>query len=73
MANVTLSIEDDLLVRGREYAKSRGTSLNALIRQWLEESTTPPDAAVDEMLTRLRKANGNSRGKKIRRQDLHRH
>jgi predicted HicB family RNase H-like nuclease len=35
MANVTISIDDKLLKEGRKYAKSHGTSLNALIRQLL--------------------------------------
>ena len=70
---MTLSINDELLDRGRTYAASRGTSLNALLRQFLEETTSKPDAAVDEMIERLRNSGGNSRGRKIDRSDLHRH
>jgi len=73
MANVTISIDDDLLVRGRNFAEKRGTSLNALLRQFLEEVTTSSDAAVDEMIESLRTSGGNSGGKKIDREDLHRY
>ncbi|MFT5466292.1 MAG: hypothetical protein ACI8UO_001390 [Verrucomicrobiales bacterium] len=73
MANVTLSIDDELLVRGRRYADSRGTSLNALLRQLLDETTSKPDAVVDEMVERLRDSTGNSGGEKIVRSDLYRH
>lgn len=73
MANVTLSIDDELLDRGRNYAASRGTSLNALLRQFLEEATSKPDAVVDEMIERLRKSGGNSKGQKIKRAELHRY
>ncbi len=39
MANVTLSIPDDLLSRARRYAALKGVSLNALIREFLEDLT----------------------------------
>jgi hypothetical protein len=50
MANITLSIPEDLLKEGRDFAKKKNTSLNALIRDllrmtivnkkkgWLQES-----------------------------------
>lgn len=72
MANVTLSIDDELLARGRSYAQKRGTSLNALVREYIEETTSKPDAALDEMIERLRNSGGDSGGKKIEREDLHR-
>ena len=37
MANVTISLDDDLIKAGREYAQRHKTSLNALIRKMLEE------------------------------------
>jgi len=36
MKNITLSIDDDLLEKGREYARSHNVSLNALIRRLLQ-------------------------------------
>lgn len=73
MANVTLSIDDELLNRGRKYAQVRGTSLNALLRKLLDETVSKPDAAIDAMVERLRQTAGNSHGVRISREELHRH
>lgn len=73
MPNLTLSIDDDLLARGRAYARARGTSLNALVRKMLDEAVSSPDAAVESMVERLRDSAGDSKGVKINRADLHRH
>jgi hypothetical protein len=40
--NVTLSIDDDLVERAREVARQQGTSLNALIREYLQSLTALP-------------------------------
>ena len=37
MKNVTLAIDDATLDRARAYATKRGTTLNALVRQHLEQ------------------------------------
>lgn len=34
--NITLSVPEDLVGRAREFARNQGTSLNALIRGYLE-------------------------------------
>lgn len=73
MANVTFSIPDDLLNRGRSYAQTRGTSLNALIRELLNQTVTNPDSAVDSMIERLKQSVGDSKGVKINREELHRY
>ena len=73
MANLTLSIEDELLKRGRRYAQARGTSLNALVRKLLRDAISSPDASVDAMIERLRQSSGDSKGIKISREELHRY
>ena len=73
MPNITLSIPEDLLKNGRRYAQTRGTSLNALVRDLLSEKVSNPADSVDSMLTRLRASTGDSKGIKIRREELHRH
>jgi len=73
MANVTLSIDDDLLKRGRNYARARGTSLNSLVRMLLTDAVSPPDSSVDSMVERLRQSSGDSKGIKFTREELHRH
>ena len=54
MANPTLSILDDLLKRGRRYARARGmgTSLNALVRELLDEVVSSPDSSVSPLQAR---------------------
>ncbi|HUG71928.1 MAG TPA: hypothetical protein VMK82_00760 [Steroidobacteraceae bacterium] len=44
MANLTLVIEDDLLLRARKRALDQGTSVNALVRNYLESYTGRVDA-----------------------------
>ena len=73
MANLTLSIEDELLKRGRRYAQARGTSLNALVRKLLNDAVSNPDALVDAMIERLRQSSGDSKGRRISREELHRY
>lgn len=71
MANLTLSVDDELLRRGREYAARRGTSLNGLVRAYLESMTRPTNAEVDAMMDRLRSSKGSSGGVRIQREDLY--
>ncbi len=37
MKNITLSARQDLIERGRQMARNRKTTLNALFRDWLEQ------------------------------------
>lgn len=39
MANLTLSVPDDLLEKARRHAVTKGVSLNALIREYLSDLT----------------------------------
>ncbi len=45
MANLTLVIDDDVLRRARVRAAERGTSVNAVIRELLEQFAGPSAAA----------------------------
>ncbi len=46
--NLTLSVEEQLVERAREAARQRGTSLNALIREYIEVLAGKQDG--DEIL-----------------------
>ena len=46
--NVTLSIDDQVVARARRLAATRGTSLNQLIRDYLEDLTPPGRRAVGD-------------------------
>lgn len=73
MANLTLSIDDELLIRGRNYAQARGTSLNSLVRKLLVDAVSTPDALVDSMVERLRQTSGDSKNVRFSREELHRY
>lgn len=65
MANLTLSIDDEVLKRARIKALEKGTSVNALVRQHLE-SLAGKDQATDSLeafLTIARRRKGTARGK----------
>jgi hypothetical protein len=71
--NVTLSVEDEVIVRARRRAEAMGTSVNQLVREYLEQlagrSDLNLDAAEFARLSRL--AHGDSRGWKFNREELH--
>ena len=71
--NVTLSIDDETLARARELATRRGTSLNQMIRDYLEEVAS--DMSTEEILQELEllweSGSGNSEGRRWTREELH--
>lgn len=74
MANVTISLQDDLIKSAREYAQKHKTSLNALIRDLLKKHVfkTPSQSWFEDCVKKMKKAKGNSQGKKWTREDLYR-
>ena len=71
--NLTLSVDDEVIESARLRAQALGTSVNQLVREYLErlagKSDPDADAAEFEKLSRL--ANGDSRGWKFDRDELH--
>lgn len=71
--NVTLSVDDQLIQAARRRAEAMGTSVNQLVRQYLEQlvgkSDSNADATEFERLSRA--AQGNSGGWKFNREELH--
>jgi hypothetical protein len=59
--NLTLSIDSDLVQRAQEAAEARGTSLDRLIRDYLEELTSP--SAVEAEIEELRRLSLGGRGR----------
>jgi hypothetical protein len=50
MANLTLTIDDEILKRARLHAIERGTSVNALVREYLEgivQSTSELESIIE--------------------------
>ena len=70
--NVTLSIDEQVIARARRIAAVRGTSLNQLIRDYLEDLTRPGDvtAALEELDTLWTGSTGRSQGPWTR-EELH--
>lgn len=74
MANLTLTIDDDLLRQARIRALRQGTSVNALVRTYLESLAAP--AGADPMSEFLRlaatsEAASGPEGRTWRRDDLY--
>lgn len=73
MKNITLSIDDDLLEKGREYARSHNISLNVLVRRLLEQAVVRSQSQwLDDMFRLMDKANVSSNGKRWTRDELYR-
>ncbi len=73
MRNITLSVQDDLLKAGREYAREHHLSLNALVRQLLAKTalSSNKNGWLEECFSLMDKAHANSRGKKWTREDIY--
>jgi antitoxin component of RelBE/YafQ-DinJ toxin-antitoxin module len=71
--NITLSIDDGIIQKARRRAESMGTSVNNLVREFLEQLAGKSDAEADaEEFERLsRESKGDSRGWKFNREELH--
>lgn len=72
MANLTLVIDEELLLRARKKALDEGTSVNALVRSYLENYARPIDevAATRAFIARAAACGGRSKGPWTR-EELH--
>lgn len=66
MANITLSLQDDLLKKSRQYARKHNTSLNALIKDLITKQVqaNQTENNIEEFIRLAEKANVSSKGKK---------
>lgn len=72
MPNLTISLDDDLLKAGRQYAKKHNTSMNAIIRKLLEKTVKSQSQDwLDECFNLMDRAGVNSQGKRWQREDLY--
>lgn len=71
--DVKLSIDDEVIQRARLRAEALGTSVDQLVREYLEQlvGKTDPDADAAEFERLSRLAQGDSRGWKFDREELH--
>jgi hypothetical protein len=71
--NVTLSIAEETILEARRRAESMGTSVNQLVREYLERFAGKSDPALDaaEFERLSRSSKGSSSGWKFNREELH--
>lgn len=71
--NLTLSVKEDVLKRARAAARARGTSVNQLVREFLESlgGLSEPEREVAELRRLSNEGKGRSRGRKFDRDEIH--
>jgi Family of unknown function (DUF6364) len=71
--NLTLSIDDRLVQQARKMAEAKGTSLNQLIRDYLEDLTSQsdPEAEIEELRRLSLGSQGRSKGWKFNREEIY--
>jgi len=71
--NITLSLDEETLKAGRDYAKKHHMSLNGLIRRLLRQNVVGSSSQwLTEVFDTMDKAQADSRGAKWKREDLYR-
>ncbi len=74
MANLTLTIDEQVLKKARIRALEEGTSVNALVREYLESYTATRrshEAVVGEILNLSKKSRSRRGSRRWNRDDLH--
>ncbi|MBF0510796.1 MAG: hypothetical protein HQL13_00535 [Candidatus Omnitrophica bacterium] len=72
MPNITLSIPQQLLKEGRDYAKKNNTTLNALVRDLLSHvSWKSKEGCMKDFFALADRHPVSSKGKKWKREDLY--
>ena len=71
--NITLSADAALIERAREIAARQGTSLNELVRAYLQSSVgqNADEDPAGELLRLLKETPGHSGGQPFRREDAY--
>jgi len=74
MANLTITVDDDVLRRARVRAAELGTSVNAVLREYMEQWTSVQEErrrAVDRILEASKRSRALSGGRTWTRDELH--
>jgi hypothetical protein len=73
MKNITLSIDEDILQAGREYARAHNMSFNVLVRTLIKQTVVPQkDTWLRDTFSLMDRINVSSNGKKWTRDELYR-
>ena len=74
MANLTIALDDDLLQKARVRAAELGTSVNAVLRDYLEDWTARKHArrrAIESFIEASKRSEASSGGRKWTRDELY--
>ena len=72
MPNITIAIDEDTLKASREYARSRNTSLNALIREMLRQRVARSGTEwLEQCFALMDQTGAVSDGRRWTRDELH--
>jgi hypothetical protein len=72
MPNITISLDEDLIKSGRQYAEAHKTSLNGIIRALLEQTVKiQSNEWLEECFRLMDRSGSNSHGQKWKREDLY--
>lgn len=73
MKNITLSIDEDVLQAGREYARQHHVSFNVLVRKLIEQTAVQKKSRwLEDTFTLMDRANVSVAGRPWRREELYR-
>jgi hypothetical protein len=73
MKNITLSIEDEVLQAGREYARRHNMSFNVLVRRLIEQTVIPKKGKwLEDTFSLMDRVNASSDGVTWTREELYR-
>ena len=71
MRNITLTMDEDLIEKGKAYAQALGISFNALVRRLLEKQVVQESDWIEYCFEKMDEADGHSGGKPWNRDDLY--
>jgi len=73
MKNITLSVDEELLEKGRSYARLHHTSLNHMVRELIQETVEPAaDFWLDEAFSLMDTLKPGKKSPSWKREDLYR-
>lgn len=73
MKNITLSLDEDTLKLGREYARLHNISFNALVRRLIDQTVKTSSVQwLEDTFKLIDNTNVSSNGTKWKREDLYR-
>ena len=73
MKNITLSMDENLVKTGREYARRHNVSFNVMVRKLIEQTVKAPlEKWLDDTFLLMDKLDVSSEGETWTREDLHR-